>query len=667
MDFGAEIKATLNIKDAKDTFDLFKKSVQNETIKIKLGVDQSTFNTSSITKQIQSVYTNAGTTAGKSYGTALQTQINTIAKTQRNAFSQPLNNMNKQQQSYIDWWQNQLVTYEKRVNSVSSKVSDKSMDLSIAKISSKYNSYKDIGYSTKSLDKEYYKIQKLQGAITELNSRVEKGTATEKEKDAMVRYYGQLESSMKKTKNEIGILNEQYGKPITAEKAWTKSNEVQNYLNKNTKAAKQYGNQLKQLSESFKAVKTQGEFDTLNNQYKNLKSEINLKGLAGNSIISELGRGFKQIGQFAMTYGGIQKVVRSIVDSVNQLKEVDSIITEISKTSDLTNSQLKELANNSFDAASKYGKTATDYLTGIQEMSRSGFYGKKAEGLAELSILGQAAGDMSADVSNSYLLATNAAYEYQGSVEKLNAVLDGQNMITNRNSVSMNDMAEATSKAASMASQTGVQVDELSAIIGTAVSRTKQDGNEIGTALKSLFVNLQDTSNKKIVSTFDALGISQTKLVNGSKQLKTPIELLKELADAYNNLEEGSALKADVLRNIGNKRQANVLAAILSGISSGDYDKMIQDYSQGTGSAAEEAAKSANNWEGSLNRLSNAWIELMSNFANSDAITGAVNALASLVNGVDDLIGTLGAIPTVGGLAGAFFGMKNAGKLYFAV
>lgn len=429
MDFEAQIKATLNINDAKATFEQFKASVQNETIKIKLGVDQSTFNTSSITKQIQSVYANAGTTAGKSYGTALQTQINTVAKTQRNAFSQPLNNMNKQQQSYIDWWQRQLADYEKRISGVSSKVSDKSMDLSIAKISSKYDSYKDIGYSTKSLDKEYYKIQKLQGAITELNSRVEKGTATEKEKDAMVRYYGQLESSMKKAKNEIGILNEQYGKPITAEKAWAKSNEVQNYLNKNTKATKQYGDQLKQLSESFKTVKTQGEFDTLNNQYKNLKSEINLKGLTGNSIISELGRGFKQIGQFAMTYGGIQKVVRSIVDSVNQLKEVDSIITEISKTSDLTNSQLKELANNSFDAASKYGKTATDYLTGIQEMSRSGFYGKKAEGLAELSILGQAAGDMSADVSNSYLLATNAAYEYQGSVEKLNAVLDGQNMI----------------------------------------------------------------------------------------------------------------------------------------------------------------------------------------------------------------------------------------------
>ena len=54
---------------------------------------------------------------------------------------------------------------------------------------------------------------------------------------------------------------------------------------------------------------------------------------------------------------------------------------------------------------------------------------KRTPCVAKLSILGQAAGDMSADVSNSYLLATNAAYDYKGNAEKLNAVLDGQNMI----------------------------------------------------------------------------------------------------------------------------------------------------------------------------------------------------------------------------------------------
>lgn len=229
----------------------------------------------------------------------------------------------------------------------------------------------------------------------------------------------------------------------------------------------------------------------------------------------------------------------------------------------------------------------------------------------------------------------------------------------------MTDMAEATSKAASMAAQTGVQVDELSALIGTAVARTKQSGDTIGTALKSLLVNLQDTSNKKIVSTFEELGISQTKLVNGSKQLKTPIELLKELSKAYNSLPEGSTQKADVLRNIGNKRQANVLAAILGGMGNGEYDKMLQDYSKGGGSAAKEAEKSANNWEGSLNRLSNSWTKFIGNFVNSSQITGVVNGVNTLVTALDNLVNTLTPIGTIGAGVGIYKLFENLDLFYF--
>lgn len=345
-----------------------------------------------------------------------------------------------------------------------------------------------------------------------------------------------------------------------------------------------------------------------------------------------------------------------IRDAIGELKEMDSILTEISKTSDSTASELKKLANESFDVASKYGRNVTDYLTAVQEMSRSGFYGKQGEAMAELSMLGQAAGDMTSDVSNSYLLATNAAYDYAGSVEKLNTVLDGQNMITNRNSVAMLDMAQATSKSASMASQTGVEVNELSAIIGTAVARTKQSGNIIGTSLKSLFVNLQDTSNEKIVDTFNALGVSQTKFVDGAEQLKTPIELLKELSVAYNNLPEGSTLKADVLRNIGQKRQANVLAAILGGISSGDYDKMLNDYSQGKGSAMVEAEKSAENLEGRLNSLSNSWTEFVSKFAQTDSLKGGISFLDGIVSSMTNLQDKQLFLPS---MLSAIMGLQN--------
>ena len=147
------------------------------------------------------------------------------------------------------------------------------------------------------------------------------------------------------------------------------------------------------------------------------------------SFTAEFKRAFSQIAQFTQIYGGIENVIQTIQNSVIELKNVDSILTEISKTSDMTTDQLTKLGETSFDSASKWGKKASDYLLGIQEMSRSGYYGKQAEQMAETSILAQAAGDLNSDVANSYLLASNAAYQYSGNVQKLNALLDGQNMI----------------------------------------------------------------------------------------------------------------------------------------------------------------------------------------------------------------------------------------------
>ena len=201
-------------------------------------------------------------------------------------------------------------------------------------------------------------------------------------------------------------------------------------------------------------------------------------------------------------------------------------------------------------------------MLGIQEMSRSGYYGKNAENMANLSVLAQAAGDLTSDTANSYLLASNAAYNYQGNVEKLNAVLDGQNEITNKNSVSMEDMAAATTKAASMASEMGVAEDSLSAMIGTIEARTKASGKEVGTGIKSLLINLQNINNSKIVSTLDKAGISMTELKDGVEQMRDPISILEDLQKVFNSLDESDPLRSEILTNIGQKYHAKACVAV---------------------------------------------------------------------------------------------------------
>lgn len=535
-----------------------------------------------------------------------------------------------------------------KYNTAQSKLNDFSSTLSGSK-----SLYENTNQYTRA--KSY--MENAQSISERISSEISKGDNANFDK--ITTDLREMTTAANKAYSEFSRLEQ----PINAVMAVKASNSTLSWLENNSKAAKEYGAALEDLADKQRKATTQGELTDLNNQVNVIKGKASRKGLTGASWTDELKRATGQIAQFAGTYGAIQQFENTIVNSVGELKDINSILTEISKTSDLTTSELKDLGDASFDAASEFGRTASDYLTGVQEMSRSGFYGQQAEDLARLSILGQAAGDMSADVSNSYLLATNAAYQYEGSVEKLNAVLDGQNMITNRNSVSMDDMAQATSEAASMAAQTGTTIEELSAMIGTMEARTKSGGAEVGNAIKAILVNLSNTSSTKVVETLQAAGASMTEYVNGVEQLRNPIDILRDLAKTYNSLEDSDPLKAEILTNIGQKYHANKLAALLTGWD--DYEKMLTDYSEGAGSAAVEAEKSATNWEGSLNKLSNSFTELVNNFVNSDAVIGGLNFFDGLIQGADTLVDSLGTLGTVGASLGLLQGVKNKGKIVF--
>ena len=90
-------------------------------------------------------------------------------------------------------------------------------------------------------------------------------------------------------------------------------------------------------------------------------------------------------------------------------------------------------------------------------------------------------------------------------------------------------------------------------------------------------------------------------------------------------------------------------------------DKMLVDYSEGAGSAMAESEKSANNLNGTLNKLSNTWTELVNTFVNTDGLKGAVNVLNNILQSVTGIVDKLKMSGTIGLGAGLFAGIKNIG------
>lgn len=356
-------------------------------------------------------------------------------------------------------------------------------------------------------------------------------------------------------------------------------------------------------------------------------------------------------------------------DAIPDLKEIDTLLTEIKKTTDaLTRSDLAEIERQSFSTASKYGRSAADYLQAVQDAAGAGY--NNAADIAELSLAAQNAGGISSELADQYISAADNAYQLGGSIEKLTAVLDGASAISTKNAVSMAQLAEGMSLAGEFTASLGLGADEATAALATVIAATGQGGAEAAQSLKAILLNTQQITDEgqgidggglaRYADACRALNVSLKETKDGATSLRDPMTVLKELSQAYASLAPGDARKTGLLDSLGSAQGAQALDAILGNFNM--YETMLEEYTYGTGALAKQAELTANSWEGSLNRLSNTWADTVGNLVNSDAVIAIVNSLNGVLSVINNITTALGPLGTAGLGAGLFASFKNVGR-----
>lgn len=478
-----------------------------------------------------------------------------------------------------------------------------------------------------------------------------------------------LEQGFKAAKISVEQAKNAYDKymqPVTNEKATTLINRINTFLSKNTKITKEAKIELEGYIQELNKGVSLNRWNDINLTLK--KTENSMRGLhkLGASLKDQMSQAAQSFTQWLSVSSAVMLLISKAKNAITELKDVNTLLTEISKANDkLSKSDLTNIGNNSFDVASKYGKKSTDYLSGVQEASRAGY--ENAEGIAELSVAAQGAGDMTAELANQMIIATDKAYKLNGSVTDLTKVLDGMNYITNHNAVNMTELSESMSIVGSTAASFGVDVDETTAALGTMIATTQQSGSEVARAFKAILLNIRQVSDEeegidadgltKYEAACNALNVKLKETKDGVLSLRDPMEVLKELSVEYNKLEETDIRRTNLLSSVGGKLRATQLDALLRQWSI--YEAMLQQYADGAGSMAVEAEKTANSWEGSMNRLSNTWAATVDNIADSDAIITIINVLNTLLSAVNSLTEAFGTLGTIGIGAGLSAFVKN--------
>ncbi len=346
----------------------------------------------------------------------------------------------------------------------------------------------------------------------------------------------------------------------------------------------------------------------------------------------------------------IAGVRRSFSEALDTMKAVDDEMVTIRKVTGATTAELNKIEKQAYDTASAYGVAADEYLNSVANFSRAG-YGEQASALAELATKTQIVGDTDAETAQQFLLSVDAAYKYQGNIEKLTAVLDGANEIDNKYATSIQKIAEGLGKVAPIAAQAHVGVDELTAAIGTITAVTQRSGTEAATALRALFLNIiGDTKTEidegvtwttgEIAGLRDVIKLYAKDAYDAAQASGDVINPMKAIAGLSQSMKDGVLTEQklmEMVSDIGGKLRTSQLLALIQNWDM--YQSMLGDFADAAGSADKEVENALDSWTRKTEILSNKWAQFISHLVETDTIKGALDGVIGLVELLDTDVG----------------------------
>ena len=362
----------------------------------------------------------------------------------------------EQEKEYSTWFNQALKEQEKKdsyVENVSRNIGNKSYDANLAAQQNKLNSYYAGTQEYKNANKSFKEYEKNVKDLQKLHTQYQAKPTTANQ-DAIIQQNEKVIQSYEKLNNEMKILNSTQTKALNPGEGTIQANKIRTYLENNTKAAKDYGVVLENLAKQSENATTKGEAQSINQQFKQMQSEISTKGLTGNSMFSEVKRGFSQISQFVGTYGVLQAGMNKAQEMVQNTYDVDSAMTNLQMATGVSNDKAKELMKTYSDMGHQLKATGTDVAASSTEWMKQGQSVEKSNKLAESSIKLSKVGELSSENATKYLTSARKGYGITSAEDTLK-IVDKMSSVDMASATDVGGLAEGMSEVATNANLAG--------------------------------------------------------------------------------------------------------------------------------------------------------------------------------------------------------------------
>lgn len=361
---------------------------------------------------------------------------------------------------------------------------------------------------------------------------------------------------------------------------------------------------------------------------------------------------------------GIQEVTRAIRQAITEIKELDTIKTNIQMVSGASDSGVNammssynKMAKDLSSTTKEVGEAANEFLRMGESIASTNELIKSSQVLSKVGMI------ESAD-SASYLISSLKGYKI--AAENSMDVVSKLTSVDLKAAVSAGGLAEALSKCSNIANNSGIAMDRLIGYTATVGEVTQKNMSEVGNSFQSLLSRMNNIKIGKFIDDETGESLSDTEAVLNKLGIK-----LRDTEDSYRSFD-------DVLDDVGSrwkdftKVEQNAISVAIAGTRQrenfealmnnwGNALKYSETAANSAGSALERYGVYQDSIQAKTNELTAAIESLSTNIISEDLYSGIIEATTNVVEFIDKtkvLKGTLAGLVTMG-ISKAFVSMAT--------
>lgn len=402
-------------------------------------------------------------------------------------------------------------------------------------------------------------------------------------------------------------------------------------------------------------------FGTSSKNIKNASENIKAAGENTKTLSERVGglaakfTSWLTVSQIVMKlYSSLKKMVSAVID-------IDTAMTELKKVTDETSAVYAKYLDDASVRAKKLGATIADTVTASADFARLGYTLDEAAQLADAALVYKNVGDGIEDVSQASesIISTMKAFGIEA--ENAISIVDKFNEVGNNFAISSEGVGEALRRSASALAAGNNTLDESIALI-TAANSVVQDADVVGTTMKtvSMYLRAAKTEAEEAGESTEGMANSVSELreellalTNGKVDIqidentfKSTYQIMKELANVWGELTD--ITQANILEQIGGKRNANVVSSMLENFNVAE--DVVKTAANSAGSALKENEKYLDSINGKIAEFKATFEELSMTLIDSDFVKQVIElgtGLLDVLNVLAKVIDKVGGLNTV--------------------